>query len=134
MTAQRWVTIVAPVVGHVGGQESATARLVLGLLDSGWQVQVVTTRSELPPHPRLRTVCLPIPLRPAPFGKLIFAFVATLVVVRTRRGVLHLVGPVSLNAADVITVHFSNVALRRHTTIRRSRRRGLLYDVNERAN
>src|SRR4051794_36293347 len=100
------VTIVAPEVGTVGGEQRAVGELVSRLLVQRAEVHVIARKCALSPHPRLRWTRIPSPARPAAMSGPMFFCLASLAAWRTRTRILHLVGPVAGNRAEVITVHF----------------------------
>lgn len=100
------VTIVAHDVAGAGGMERQLRELVVGLLDRGVRVVVVSRTLGLPDHPALRWHQVPGPSRPFVVAYPWFAAVASLMLLRTRRGLLHVTGAIVLNRADICTVHY----------------------------
>jgi UDP-glucose:(heptosyl)LPS alpha-1,3-glucosyltransferase len=130
----RHVTVVAHEVHEAGGQERATLRLCEGLLDRGFLLTVVSRRCDCRSRPRLRIVRVPGPRRPALLGFLWFFFAGGLITAVRRRGVLHVVGAVVPNRADVVTAHFCHTAFERARaahSFRRASRPGLFYRAHE---
>jgi glycosyltransferase involved in cell wall biosynthesis len=131
---RKQATIVSHEIHEHGGQERVTARLVRLLLDDGWSVTTVARRCELPDHPGLRKLSVPGPSRPTALAFPWFFLAGSLLVLRHRRGLLHVNGSVVPNAADVATVHFCHAAfeeVRAAEGFRRSQRRNAAYLLNE---
>lgn len=122
------VTIVAHDVGGIGGMERQLAELIGGLLRRGADVTVVSRTCELPSHSRLRHVRIPTLRRPFALAYPAFFVLASLVVRRHRRGVLHTTGAIIANRADVCTVHYVHEG--NGTAVRRARRRTIPYRLN----
>jgi glycosyltransferase involved in cell wall biosynthesis len=106
------VTIVAHEVGTQGGMERQLGELCRGLLERGHRVVVVARRCELPPHPLLRRVRVPVPARPFALAYPAFFVAGSLAVRRHREGLLHTTGAVVWNRADLSTVHFCHHGFR----------------------
>lgn len=100
------VTIVAHDVAGAGGMERQLRELICGLLDVGASVIVVSRTLGLPDHPGLRWHRVSAPARPFVVAYPWFAVVASLMLLRLRKGVLHVTGAIVFNRADVCTVHF----------------------------
>lgn len=128
---QNDATVVAHVVGDVGGQERATAELIRGLLEEGVNVRLITARSYLARHPRLNVMTLPLPLKPASLMFATFYVVASLVVAVRRQGKAFSAGPIVANVMDVVTVHFVATHYYRSVRIRRRRRSTFRHGLNE---
>jgi glycosyltransferase involved in cell wall biosynthesis len=124
------VTIVAHDVGGIGGMERQLEQLVLGLADLGHQVLLIARGSTLPPHPRVRRIRVPGPRRPFVLAYPWFFAVASVLVRRHRRGILHVTGAVVANRADVATVHLCHRALAGQRFPRRSSRHSPSYVIN----
>lgn len=108
----REVTLVAHEVGTPGGMERAVGELAGGLLERGYQVVVVAHECELPEHPAMRWVRVSGPRRPFSLWYPWFFLFGSLAVRRHRRGIVHTLGAVVSNRADVSTVQFCHRAFR----------------------
>ena len=106
------VTIVAHEVGTQGGMERQLGELCRGLLERGHRVVVVARRCELPAHPLLRRIRVPVPARPFALAYPAFFVAGSLAVRRYREGLLHTTGAVVCNNADLSTVHFCHHGFR----------------------
>jgi glycosyltransferase involved in cell wall biosynthesis len=124
------VTVVAVDVRRIGGMERQLTALVTGLLERGVAVTLVARTCELPAHPLLRFVRVPVPGRPFALGYPLFLAIATLMVRRHARGVLHATGAIVLGRADVATVHLCHAGAREHDLAPRAQRATLPYRVN----
>src|ERR1700744_3115811 len=102
---RREVTIVAWDVGPVGGMEMQLPQLISGLLRRDYAVTVVSSRFDLPAHPKLRWVRVPGPVRPFTFAYPWFLVVATLLARLRGRGLVHSTGAMTLSRAALSTVH-----------------------------
>ncbi|HEX3454566.1 MAG TPA: hypothetical protein VHS03_08070, partial [Gaiellaceae bacterium] len=128
------LTVVAHELRETGGQEKVTLRTVEGLLARGWSVRVVARRCDLPAQPGLQVFRVPGPRRPALLGSVWFFLAGGLVTAVRRRGLVHVVGPVVPNRADVVTAHFCHAAfdrVSREHGLRRASRGGALYRAHE---
>jgi UDP-glucose:(heptosyl)LPS alpha-1,3-glucosyltransferase len=130
------ITLVAHEVRESGGQERATLRLVEGLLLRGFPVTIIARRCDCPPHPALRFVRVPGPRWPSLLGFLWFFLIGGLTTAVRSRGLVHVVGSVVPNRADVVSAHFCHRAferVRRAHGFRRASRSSALYRLHERA-
>jgi glycosyltransferase involved in cell wall biosynthesis len=128
----RSATFVAHAVGDLGGQELVTAKLVEGFLQRGYRVTVVTGRSTLAAHPRLRVVRVPIPRRPASIKQALFPLWSFLSVRRHGDGVVYSCGPIGFNITDVTTAHFCVRHYHDHVGVERASRDNWIYRANAR--
>ncbi len=110
--------------------ESQLQTLLADLLARGVAVTVVSRTLDLPAHPLLSWHRVPGPARPFVLAYPWFGLVASTIVARHRRGIVHVTGAIVLNRADVCTVHYLHN--RRGTRIDRARRATTLYRLNER--
>ena len=122
------MTIVAHDVEGAGGMERQLRALITGLLERGASVTVVSRTLGLPAHERLRWRRVPGPGRPFVLAYPWFALAASLILMRSRDGVVHTTGAIVLNRADVCTVHY----LHRGPggDVDRARRQTPLYRLN----
>ena len=122
------VTIVAHDVDGAGGMERQLRTLIAGLLERGTSVTVVSRTLGLAAHERLRWRRVAGPGRPFVLAYPWFALVASLMLLRSRDGVIHTTGAIVLNRADVCTVHY----LHRGPGggVNRARRQTPLYRLN----
>jgi glycosyltransferase involved in cell wall biosynthesis len=126
--AKLHVAVVAHDVGPVGGMEQQLFRLVLGLLDRGHRVTVVSRTCELPARQGLCHRRVPGPSRPFALGYPSFALLAALRVPGDA-DVVHTTGALVPGRAQVSTVHLLHAALRR-TGVVRTRRDTAAYRLN----
>ena len=125
------VTIVANDIGPAGGMERQLTVLITALLEAGHRVRVIAWTCNLPPHPNLRWFRVPGPSRPFSLAYPLFLVIASLLVARRRRGVLHSTGAIVLNRTDVNTVHFCHHAAGAATPgLSRASRPGPAYRAN----
>lgn len=106
----REVTLVAHEVGTPGGMERAMGELAGGLLERGYRVVVVAHGCELSEHPALRWVRVGGPRRPFSLWYPWFFLFGSLAVWRHGRGMVHTLGAIVGNRADVSTVQFCHRA------------------------
>jgi glycosyltransferase involved in cell wall biosynthesis len=130
MTDRR-LTLVASNVAPVGGMERAAHELASRLLARGWRVTVIARSCGLAPQAGLRFRRIVAPPRPVSLAVLLSYVQGTLLVWRSRDGLVQLVNPVAANAVDVATVQFCETAYRRRVGSPRRRRSGVLYQLNE---
>jgi glycosyltransferase involved in cell wall biosynthesis len=123
--------LVATGVAPIGGEEVATYELATRLLARGHEVTVISSRCDIPPQPSLRTVRLPIPTRPRALTYLLYMLLGSLVVWRRRRGLLHNVGALVINRADLVSVHFCFHAYEASKRAPRSSRPTAAHRLNE---
>jgi glycosyltransferase involved in cell wall biosynthesis len=128
----RVVTLVAHRVAKVGGMERAFAELAEGLLARGYEVNVISRYVELAPHPKLRVVELASPNRPFLFAYPLFLVRGSIATRRHRRGLVHVLGAIVLNSADVATVQFCHHGFDPAAAQTRSRKNSLLYRLSSR--
>src|SRR5947209_7520013 len=95
------ITLVAHRVAKVGGMERAFAELAEGLLDRGFEVHVICHHCGLQPHPSLHLHLLRSPNRPFLLAYPLFLVRGTLATWRRRRGLVHVLGAIVMNRADV---------------------------------
>ena len=126
------VTIVAHDAGGVGGMERQLEELITGLADATHEVLVIARGLRVAPHPRIRWIRIRGPARPFALAYPWFLLVASIVLRRRRRGVVHSTGAIVANRVDVITAHFCHRAYRERTRLRRSSGRSLVYRLNAR--
>jgi UDP-glucose:(heptosyl)LPS alpha-1,3-glucosyltransferase len=126
------VTLVANDIRAVGGMERHLSVLIAGLLDAGHEVRVLARTCELPPHPRLRWIRVPGPLRPFPLAHPWFVALASLKLWRHRAGIVHTTGAIVLNRVDFITVHLCHHATAEERGLVRSLRTTRAYRLNAR--
>jgi glycosyltransferase involved in cell wall biosynthesis len=100
------VTIVANDIGPEGGMERQLTELIGGLLAAGDRVTVVSWTCTLPAHPNLRWIEVPGPSRPFSLAYPLFLLLASTLVSRHGRGLLHSTGAIVLNRTALCTVHF----------------------------
>jgi glycosyltransferase involved in cell wall biosynthesis len=112
--------------------ERHLTELILGLINRGHVVTVVSRSCELPPHRLLRWIRVPAPARPFTLAYPWFFAVGSLIAARVRRGVLHTTGAIVANRADVSTVHFCHHAAARTGGLTRESRADLLHRLNAR--
>jgi len=124
------VTLVAHDVGTPGGMERQLAELCTGLLERGYRVTVIARRCALAAHPRLRFVCVRGPRRPFSLAYPSFFVLGTLAVLRRRDGILHAMGAIVFNRADVVTVQFCHHGYRAAGGAPQSSRPGLAHRAN----
>jgi len=110
--------------------ELQLARLTRGLLDSGYEVAVVSRTCSLPSHPRLQWARVRAPSRPFPLAYPWFFVTGSLAVRRARRGLVHTTGAIVLNRTDVSTIHFCHHGFEESAALRRSSRPGVLYRLS----
>ena len=126
------VTIVANDVGDVGGMELVLAQLVRGLVASGDTVTVVARTASVPDSAhsfhRVRG-----PSRPFVIAYPWFALMATFLVHRHRRGVVHAVGAIVFNRVDFVAIHFCHAAFGRQPGGATASRDNLLFKGHARA-
>ncbi len=84
--------------------------LAAGLLERGFQVVVVAHECALPEHPAMRWVRVGGPRRPFSLWYPWFFVFGSLMVWRHRRGMVHTLGAIVSNRADVSTVQFCHRA------------------------
>jgi UDP-glucose:(heptosyl)LPS alpha-1,3-glucosyltransferase len=127
---RRAVTIVAHEVGTPGGMERQLAELATGLLSRGRQVTVVARECRLEPHPDLEWVRVRGPRRPFSLWYPWFFILASVVLRRRARGLVHTTGAIVFSRADVSTVHFCHRAFQARGRVRRGVRRSRWYRLN----
>jgi UDP-glucose:(heptosyl)LPS alpha-1,3-glucosyltransferase len=126
----REITFVANEVGLLGGMESQLRRLVLGCLDDGRSVTLITREHDLPEHPRLRTVNVPGPARPMALAGPSFELAAGALLLANRRGVVHACGGIVPCRADVVAVQFCHAWFNSHVSGSRARKENAAYLIN----
>jgi UDP-glucose:(heptosyl)LPS alpha-1,3-glucosyltransferase len=126
----RQLTLVAHDVAPIGGMERAVHQVTLGLLDRGWKVRVVARSCELPAHPNLTVTRVRTPARPFLLAYPLFAIVASLHLLRTRRPLMSL-GAVTFNRSDAVIVQFCHAGFAAAGPFRRRSRDTLPYRLNE---
>lgn len=115
------MTLVAHRVAKVGGMERAFAELAEGLLARGYEVRVISRECDLSAHPNLRKVSLYSPNRPFLLAYPLFLVRGSLAIRRHRRGLVHVLGAIVLNSADVATVQFCHHGFDTADALARSR-------------
>jgi glycosyltransferase involved in cell wall biosynthesis len=108
------VAFVAQGVHDGGGQERAAAELIRR---ASSQVNFTVISNRLGKDLRDLVEWRPIPLiaRPAPVGFSLFYFQAAVQIVRARPDLVHTVGAIVPNRADVVTVQFCHAGFREKT-------------------
>ena len=86
--------------------ERQLTELITGLLKHGYRVTVISRRCQLSEHPALRWIRVPVPEKPFLLGYSLFFIVGTLQVWRHRVGLLHTMGAIVWNHADLVTVQY----------------------------
>lgn len=124
------ITLVAHEVGTAGGMERAVGELAAGLLEQGYALVVIAHRCELPEHRALRWIRVGGPRRPFSLWYPWFFLFGSLAVHRHRRGLVHTLGAVVSNRADVSTVHFCHGAFHRGVSGSRAAGRSAPYRLN----
>ena len=124
------VTLVAHRVAKVGGMERAFAELAEGLLRDSFEVHVVCHHCDLRPHGRLHVHRIRSPNRPFLLAYPLFLVCGTLVTWRHRRGIVHVLGAIVWNRADVATVQFCHHGFDPETARGRARRASPIYRLN----
>jgi glycosyltransferase involved in cell wall biosynthesis len=124
------VTIVAHEVGTRGGMERQLAELAAGLLSRGHQVTVVARECRIQPHTDLEWVRVRGPRRPFSLWYPWFFVMASAMLRRRARGLVHTTGAIVFNRADVSTVHFCHRAFAAQQGARRGAKRSPLYRFN----
>lgn len=112
--------------------ERAVGVLAAGLLARGYDLVVVAHACELPQHRALHWVKVGGPRQPFSLWYPWFFLVGSLAVRRHRRGLVHTLGAVVANRADVSTVHFCHEAFHRGATGHRAAGRSAPYRLNSR--
>lgn len=105
VTNRLTLTIVARDVAPRGGMDLQIRNLIEHLLGAGHHVTLISQTCAIAPHPLLRWVRVPGPGRPATIAQPWFLIVGSLITAFNRRGVLHTVGAIVVNVADVAVVH-----------------------------
>jgi len=129
-SAHRTVVFVANDVGDHGGMESHAARLVEGLLDTGWHVTVIARTCTLAPHPGLRFLRVAAVRRPFALAFPLFALIGSVLAARRGDALLHTAGAIIANSADVSTVHYCHAAARAAIPGGRASRSLIAYRLN----
>jgi UDP-glucose:(heptosyl)LPS alpha-1,3-glucosyltransferase len=124
------VTIVVQHVGPRGGMERQVTELVKGYLAAGWQVTVIARVCDIDADPALRWIPIRGPYRPFVLGYPWFFLMASLAVLRHRRGIVHVNGALIANRADVATIHFSHRGFRRTAAKRGGARATAAHALN----
>ncbi|MEJ7784157.1 MAG: glycosyltransferase family 4 protein [Solirubrobacteraceae bacterium] len=124
------VTVAAHDVGTPGGMERALFELCTGLLERGHRVTVIARRCELPAHPSLRWIRVRVPRRPFSLAYPAFFVVGSLAVRRHRDGLLHTMGAVVGNRADLSTVQFCHHGYRAASGTPQTSRPSHLHRMN----
>lgn len=124
------ITFVAHEVKPTGGMERAQRELILGLLERGWRVDVISRVCDVPPHPGLTHRRVPVPARPFTLALPAFALWAS-VLLRVRRApIVNALGAIVLNRVDVVTLQFCQKGYRAAGRALRPSRPGVLYRLN----
>jgi glycosyltransferase involved in cell wall biosynthesis len=124
------VTIVAHDVGGIGGMERHLEELVRALSERGREVVVIARGFALEPLPGVRWVRVTAPARPFVIAYPWFFLLASLLLRRHRRGIVHATGAIVANRVDVITVHLCHRAYEERGAPLRARRPSLAYRLN----
>lgn len=97
---------------------------LLGLLDRGWSVHVVSRICDIEPRPGLTWTRVPTPRAPFAIAYPLFAVVAGIVLLATdRRGHRVALGAIVFNRVAVITVQFCHAGFAARGVVRRARGR-----------
>jgi glycosyltransferase involved in cell wall biosynthesis len=101
------VALVAHSVHDHGGMERAFSELIRGA-DGRFRLTVVAGELDLPPHIRAKVDWrkVPIPRRPIPLRFAIFFVLGALRLARARADLVHTMGAIVPNRADLASVHF----------------------------
>jgi UDP-glucose:(heptosyl)LPS alpha-1,3-glucosyltransferase len=126
------VTIVAHDVGGIGGMERQLEELIRALSERGREVVVIARGLPLEPPRGVRWVRVRAPVRPFVIAYPWFFLLASLLVRRHRRGIVHATGAIVANRVDVITVHLCHRAYEERCATPRARRRSFAYRLNAR--
>jgi glycosyltransferase involved in cell wall biosynthesis len=133
MSSQPRVTAYAHAVHPNGGMERAQREVILGLLERGWRVRLVTREHDLPSHVNLEIVRLRVPARPAPLEQLAFAARAPRIAPGPAEVVTAL-GAIVAWPVDVVIVQYVNHAARGMRAIHGSSARRVLLRINSAVN
>jgi glycosyltransferase involved in cell wall biosynthesis len=112
--------------------EGQLEELIKGLLARGFHITVVARLCRLPAHSAMTWHRVRCPRRPFPIKYGWFFLVASWIVARHRRGLLHTTGAVVLNHADLSTVHHCHHAVRAKASILSMSKSNTLYQVSAR--
>lgn len=124
------VTIVANDIGPEGGMERQLTELIGGLLAAGDRVTVVSWTCTLPAHPNLRWVRVPGPSRPFSLAYPLFLALASALVSRRGRGLVHSTGAIVLNRTALCTVHFCHHGFAGMPGLSRISRSSIAHRIN----
>jgi UDP-glucose:(heptosyl)LPS alpha-1,3-glucosyltransferase len=127
----RILTIVAHEVRINGGMERAQFEVITGLLERGWEIQLLARACDLAPHKLLRWRRIRTPRRPFAFAYPAFAVVASAVLARRRRGPVVALGAIVFNRVDVMTVQFCHHGFAAHQA-QRAQRASMVRRLNDR--
>jgi UDP-glucose:(heptosyl)LPS alpha-1,3-glucosyltransferase len=101
-------TFVAQRVVRTGGMERAVREVVLGLLERGWRISVVTHTHDLPERQHLRILRVPAPHRPFLAEFPLFAIGAAAQLRRVAPGPVVTVGAIVPHRADLVVLQYVN--------------------------
>jgi glycosyltransferase involved in cell wall biosynthesis len=124
------LTVVAHDVTRIGGMERQLSTLIVGALDAGLEVTLVSRSCELPPHPSFRWIRIPGPSRPFPVAYPWFFLAAGIVVARRAPKLLHVTGAIVPNRADVCTVHLCHAGIAERKGLTRAQRASPAYRLS----
>jgi glycosyltransferase involved in cell wall biosynthesis len=124
------IVFVANDVGGSGGMERQSEQLVSRLLSAGQSVTVIARTCTLPAQDGLRFRRVPTPSRPASLAYSSFFVVASLMLARRGRSLLHTTGAIVANRADVSTVHYCHRAAAGKLETSRASRATMAYRLN----
>ncbi|HTZ65324.1 MAG TPA: glycosyltransferase family 4 protein [Solirubrobacteraceae bacterium] len=100
------LTIVANDIGGVGGMERQLAELVIELARLGYKVTVIARTCELPDGTGAVFHRVRGPSRPFAIAYPWFVLIASVAVLRWRRGIVQATGAIVLTPVDVVAVHY----------------------------
>jgi UDP-glucose:(heptosyl)LPS alpha-1,3-glucosyltransferase len=111
------IALVAHSVHDHGGMERSFLEL-LRSADGRFRVTIVAGELDLPPELRRKVEWrrVPIPRRPIPLRFAIFFVLGALRLARARADLVHTMGAIVPNRADLASVHFCHAAFRRAST------------------
>ena len=126
----RHVVLVAHDIQAVGGMERQLSELILGLLERGWEVTVVSRTLHLAGRPGLRWLRVRAPGRPFPLAYPWFFVASALKARRAGPGLRHATGAIMLGRSDLSTVHLCHAAIRERAPVTRASRASAAYRLN----